>query len=348
MIESLPLFHRIADAPVIVLGNGDAAEAKRRLVARAGGRICTELAEGIAAGARLAFLAFEADGGEVAERLAAEARAAGLLVNVTDRPALCDFTVPSILDRAPLLLAIGTGGASAGLAKAVRLRLETLLPQGLGRLARALGEARPLLRQRFPDAGERRRALDMALGEGGALDLLREHPEGAVPRWLEGASGGASGVVEIALRSADPEDLTLREARLLGSVDLLLHEPGVPPRSSTGPAPTRCARCCPMARRCRRCGRARALWWYCGRLDLRGGTAFGAGPRGARSWPRGARQAFRLILAMPAPHLLRHSRAGGNPVLPSRPQPTLPCHADWIPACAGMTRVRFLRLGEMI
>ena len=70
------------------------------------------------------------------------ARGAGLLVNVVDKPALCDFTTPSIIDRAPVIVAVGTGGASAGLAKALRLRLERLLPQGLGALAEALYAAR--------------------------------------------------------------------------------------------------------------------------------------------------------------------------------------------------------------
>src|SRR3546814_2805968 len=51
------------------------------------------------------------------------------------RPALCDFTTPAIVDRAPVTIAIGTGGASAGLAKAVRQRIEALLPARLGALA---------------------------------------------------------------------------------------------------------------------------------------------------------------------------------------------------------------------
>lgn len=226
MIESLPLFHRIGGQPVIVLGDGEAAEAKRRLVERAGGLVVDDLAQGLAQGARLAFIAHE--DAVMAQVDAARARCAGLLVNATDRPALCDFTVPSILDRSPVLLAIGTNGASAGLAKALRLRLETLLPDNLGGLARGLRAARGALRARFPDAGDRRRALDAALGEGGALDPLRSTSEAALEPWLQGAETGQSGVVEIVLRSMDPEDLTLREARLLGSADVLAHEPGIP------------------------------------------------------------------------------------------------------------------------
>lgn len=225
MIQSLPLFHRIAGQPVIVLGNGEAAEVKRRLVERAGGLAVDDLQDGIDKGARLAFIAH--DNPAAMEGDAIRARCAGLLVNATDRPELCDFTVPSILDRSPVLLAIGTGGASAGLAKALRLRLETLLPQGLGALAHALFGARAALRARFPDAGERRRALDGALGQGGALDPLRADSADALAGWLDGATAQPGRIEEMLLASDDPDDLTLRQARLLGSADLILHDEGV-------------------------------------------------------------------------------------------------------------------------
>lgn len=219
MINSLPLFHRVAGQPVIVLGEGEAALAKRRLVERAGGVIVG--ADDTAA--RLAFVASEEP-----EAVAAELRSRGVLVNVVDRPELCDFTTPSILDRSPVLIAIGTGGVSAGFAKALRLRIEAFLPQALGRLAERLGTARGAMRARWPDAGDRRRALDDALAEGGAVDLLAAEAADRIDAWLEGADAPAGAVVEIHLRSDDPEDLTLREARLLGSADLLVYERTVP------------------------------------------------------------------------------------------------------------------------
>lgn len=212
---------------MIVVGAGDAAEAKRRLVERAGGVVVGDVAQGVAQGARIAFIAHESE--EAARADAEHLRRAGVLVNAADRPELCDFTVPSILDRSPVLIAIGTGGASAGLAKALRLRLERILPQSLGRLALALGKARADLRKRWPDAGERRRALDAALDEGGALDPVREDSAERVSVWL--ASGSADEVarqIEFVLMSDDPEDLTLRQARLLGSADCIAYEPDVP------------------------------------------------------------------------------------------------------------------------
>ena len=225
-LPALPLFHRVAGQPVIVLGHGDAAEPKRRLVERAGGQVIDDLAEGIDKGARLAFIAHDDEASAQADAI--RARCAGLLVNVVDRPALCDFTVPSIVDRAPVLVAVGSGGVSAGLAKHVRLRLERLLPQGLGALAHALFAARDAMRAKWPTGSDRRRALDDALDEGGVLDPLREGAADAVPGWLAGAADGLSGRFEIVLRSTDPDDLTLREARLLGRADVVVADAGVP------------------------------------------------------------------------------------------------------------------------
>ena len=226
-MKSLPLFHRIAGAPVIVLGEGPAAEPKRRLVERAGGIVVDTIEEGWKGGAKIAFVAL--DGASANEEAARRLKSLGLLVNVVDRPDLCDFTTPSILERDPVLVAIGTGGISAGLAKQVRLRLESLLPASLGTLAEALHGAREKLRARWPNAGERRQALDAALSPGGALDPLREESAETLDAWLSGSvPEKPSGHAVIALTSANPDDLTLREARLLGSADVLLVGQGIP------------------------------------------------------------------------------------------------------------------------
>ena len=226
-MRALPLFHRIAGQPVIVLGEGPLAEPKRRLVERAGGQVVGELQEGIDKGARLAFIAHQDRA--LCEDDAIRARCAGLLVNVVDRSDLCDFTTPSILERDPVLVAIATDGASAGLAKQLRLRLEALLPADLGTLAHALAALRGRLRARWPEADERRRVLDRALAQGGPLDPLVGGAAGRLEAWIAGeAPGEATGVHPIELGSTDPDDLTLRQARLLGSADAILHDPSIP------------------------------------------------------------------------------------------------------------------------
>jgi uroporphyrin-III C-methyltransferase / precorrin-2 dehydrogenase / sirohydrochlorin ferrochelatase len=222
-MHSLPLYHRLTGQKVILLAEGEAGEAKRRLLERAGAVIVGE----DNAEARLAFVATEAPEAAV-ERL----RARGLLLNVTDRPDLCDFTVPSILERGPVLIAVGTGGVSAGLAKALRMRLEGILPQSLGALADALGNARERLRAIWPEAATRRKQIDAALAPGGLLDPLRDFDADRFGEWLDAASSGSLfgywTKLEITLNSNDPDDLTVRNARSLANADLIIHDPSVP------------------------------------------------------------------------------------------------------------------------
>jgi uroporphyrin-III C-methyltransferase/precorrin-2 dehydrogenase/sirohydrochlorin ferrochelatase len=223
-MHSLPLFHRIAGAHVVVVGEGEMAAAKARLVERAGGIPCPETE---AHYARLAFVALE--DGHAAQTAALRLKRMGLLVNVADRPELCDFTLPSVLDRDPVLVAVSTGGASAGLAKHLRLRLEAILPQSLGALASGLSAARDRIRARYPDGDTRRRAIDAALQEGGRLDPFEPASAEGVDGWLDRirADDGAQ-VVDVTLASDDPEDLTIRQARALGRADTVLHDPQVP------------------------------------------------------------------------------------------------------------------------
>jgi uroporphyrin-III C-methyltransferase / precorrin-2 dehydrogenase / sirohydrochlorin ferrochelatase len=217
LMHSLPLFVRLQGRAVILLGEGDAASAKRALLERAGAEIVGE-----AHSAALAIVAIEDEAAAVAA--VARLKARGILVNAVDRPSLCDFTLPAIIDRDPVLIAIGTGGASAGLAKALRQRLEGLIPQSLGELATALKAARASMRMHFPDATDRRRAIDAALDPGGALDVLAAHDAGAVARWLAAPIGGASGTYHhLIITSDDPDDLTLAQARLLGQADVIFH-----------------------------------------------------------------------------------------------------------------------------
>lgn len=223
-MHSLPVFLRLQGRPVILIGSGEAAEAKQRLLERAGARIVDE-ADGAA---RLAIVAEDAD----APALAAIARlqARGILINAVDRSDYCDFTLPAIVDRDPVVIAIGTGGASAGLAKAVRQRLEALIPAGLGTVAATLGAARTQLRAKWRDPAERRRAIDAALAPGGPLDPLADRSAEDVARWLSGPASPDTGgrIATIRLTGDDPDLLTLRDARLLGQADAVWHRPDVP------------------------------------------------------------------------------------------------------------------------
>jgi uroporphyrin-III C-methyltransferase / precorrin-2 dehydrogenase / sirohydrochlorin ferrochelatase len=222
-MHSLPVFIRLSGRPVILLGDGDAASAKRRLLERAGAMIVGEDAQ-----AALAIVAIEDDA--EAEAAIARLKARGVLVNAVDRAAACDFTLPAIVDRDPMIIAIGTGGASAGLAKALRQRLEALMPATLGGLAQALGTARAKLRARWPDGADRRRAIDAALDPGGPLDPFGAGSAEAVATWLQsGQDGATANFHHIKVHSDDPDDLTLAQARILARADLVLHQARVAP-----------------------------------------------------------------------------------------------------------------------
>jgi uroporphyrin-III C-methyltransferase/precorrin-2 dehydrogenase/sirohydrochlorin ferrochelatase len=221
-MEALPLFLAVRGQPVLVLGGGEAAEAKRRLVREAGGVPVSAPGPAV----RLAFLA----PGEDAEAVAAELRAAGLLVNVVDRPDLSDFIVPAILDRAPVTVAVGTAGASASLAKALKERLELLLPAGLGKLAQAIRAARAEVAARLPAVGDRRAFWARLLAPGAPLDPLAPvaDPEAAIAAALAGAVEAPGSVIEIRVPEAGAEALTLAELRALAAADLVVHGPRCP------------------------------------------------------------------------------------------------------------------------
>jgi uroporphyrin-III C-methyltransferase / precorrin-2 dehydrogenase / sirohydrochlorin ferrochelatase len=222
-LDQLPIFVNLKDRKVILVGEGDAADAKRRLIERAGGH-CVDAGD---RSARIAFVAID----DETEALAAadELKARGLLVNVVDRPEHCDFTTPALIDRAPVLVAIGTGGASAGMAKAIRQRIETMLPDKLGSLAQAVADARDAIRRRWPGPADRRRALDAAFTRGGALDPFASHAPDVVDHWLVQADDAISSrLIEIPLLSDNPDDLTLLTARLLGEADQIFHDSHIP------------------------------------------------------------------------------------------------------------------------
>lgn len=223
-MNQLPIFVNLEGRKILLLGRGEMADAKKRLYERAGAVITDdENADGLT----LAVVALENDD----EAIAAVARlkARGLLVNAVDRSALCDYTTPAIIDRDPVLIAIGTGGASAGLAKALRQRLEQLLPASLGTLATALLDARERIQQTWPDGAVRRKAIDAVLDPGGPLDVLVDHELEELEAWLDQPHGQSrSQVIDLELASVDPDDLTLRQARWLGQADQIFASDEVP------------------------------------------------------------------------------------------------------------------------
>ena len=224
-MDHLPLFLTLKDREVIVIGDGEAAAAKARLVSAAGGRVVGE----DAVAPVLAYVALE----DEVEALAAATRLRrrGLLVNVVDRPAMSDFLMGAIIDRSPVVVAISTGGATASLSRALRGRLEILLPASLGRLAAAIGEARAVASAAHPNIADRRRLWERALAEGAALDPLAPlaDADAAVAAAIADGSAAVDEVRIIAVASADPGELTLNQLAALGRCDTLFVDGAVPP-----------------------------------------------------------------------------------------------------------------------
>lgn len=219
-MQQLPIFVTLAGRRVILVGDGEPAEAKARLVRAAGGTLVGE----DAADAVLAFVAIEDDA--EAHAAATRLRSRGLLVNVVDKPAMSDFLMGAIIDRSPVVVAISTAGASASLARALRTRLEAVLPASLGPLARAILAARNAVAARHATPTDRRRLWERALAEGGPLDPFAAlaDPEAAVATVVSGSSNATPQLLMISITSPDPGDLTLNQLNALARCDALVVE----------------------------------------------------------------------------------------------------------------------------
>ncbi|WP_350333246.1 siroheme synthase CysG [Coralliovum pocilloporae] len=252
-LDVFPAFHKVADRPVVIIGHGDEAAAKVRLVsetradiriyasvplekalrkaARAASAQVVEALPGHEdlAAAALVFIATEDEALDRA--LADQARAAGVPVNVVDRPELCDFYTPALVNRAPLAVAINTAGTAPVLARHVRARIEALLPLRLGRLAGLADAFRDAARDMLP-SGEIRRRFWARFFSGSVSDHMlagddRRAREEA-QRLLNGAAD-TDGYVWLVGAGPGAEDLlTLRAQRLLQEADVIVHDSLVP------------------------------------------------------------------------------------------------------------------------
>ncbi len=170
---------------------------------------------------------------EELERLSEAARARNLPVNVVDRPALCSFITPAIVDREPLIIAVGSAGEAPVLARLVRARIEAMLSPALARLAAIAGSFSAELRARFPTPGPRRRVLERMLdGPAAALVLAGDEEAGIAEmrREIEGGSATPPGIVHLVDAGPGPADLiTLRAHRLLGEADVIVYDRSVSP-----------------------------------------------------------------------------------------------------------------------
>ena len=223
-----PVFLDLQGRVALVLGTGEVAERKAALLRQAGAEI--RFAERFAPPLlEDCVIAIGADAAEPElQALAAACRARGLPVNVVDRPELCTALMPAIIDRAPMTIAVSSGGAAPVLARQVRQRIEAAVPLGLGRVAAMAERFKAAVRRRLPDLVARRRFLDAALA-GPAADLAmagREaEADAAFAAALDSAETRPPGLVHLVGAGPGAGDLlTLRALRLLGEADVIVHD----------------------------------------------------------------------------------------------------------------------------
>jgi precorrin-2 dehydrogenase/sirohydrochlorin ferrochelatase len=229
-MDAFPAFFPLAGRSVAIAGEGEAAEAKVRLfhgspatIVRLVGPMALDPKS--YAGMALAFVAGE---DEAWARAAAEAaRAAHVPVNVVDRPALCDFTTPAVIDRGEVVAAIGTGGASPMLAAMLRHDIEARVPEGAGRIAALFRTMQAEVRAALPEGHARRRFLRAALTGPAAAAAMVGDVEGAKER-LRAAlfdSPQLAGAVQYIDARGPADLLTLRAGRALAAADVLVCDP---------------------------------------------------------------------------------------------------------------------------
>ncbi len=257
-LATLPVFFKLAGKPVLLAGGGDGAAWKAELLAATGASVRVYAAE---AGdkMRLAFAEIPnvewiarvwtaADFADVAlavgdvedeteaQAFRAAARAAGVPVNVVDRPAFCDFQFGGIVERSPLVIGISTDGAAPVFGQDIRARIEALLPQGLREWAAAAKAWRPSVSARGLDFRARRRfwerftqlamtRADVSPRADDLAALLAAIDTDAVAAPQRGS------VVLVGAGPGDPDLLTIKAVRALQSADVVLYDDLVSPRT---------------------------------------------------------------------------------------------------------------------
>ncbi|MFQ6334320.1 siroheme synthase CysG [Methylophilus sp. 3sh_L] len=249
-MQALPIFFNIAQRPCIVIGGGDVATRKVIMLRKAQGQVtvispelCDELREMHAQGeidyvpaefhaeqlTSACLVIAATDDEAVNEAVSVAAKRLNIPVNVVDAPALCTFTMGSVIDRSPVVIAISSEGNAPVLARHIRSKIETMLPAAYGRIAAIAGEFRDQVKAKFSNLPARRRFWEDVLNgplvervlsgqEQAARELLAEllsQQQDAPTRGEVYLVGGGPG---------DPDLLTFRALRLMQQCDVCVYD----------------------------------------------------------------------------------------------------------------------------
>jgi uroporphyrin-III C-methyltransferase / precorrin-2 dehydrogenase / sirohydrochlorin ferrochelatase len=256
----LPVFLDLHSGPVLLVGSGELARAKLRVLVAAGARIRWHAISGEhdVHGLEPAQLArielaksdplqvelkgvvavFCAGAGDIGVAMAARAKSVGLPVNVMDDLAHSTFIFPAIVDRGDVVVAIGTGGTSPVVARRVREKIEAVLPARIGDLAKFIGRYRKAIHERIAEMPLRRRFWERVIdGPIGALVLSGHKAEAeaalneiADPNAFAGALASGEAPGSVTFLGAGPGDadlLTVKALRVLQDADTVFHDQSV-------------------------------------------------------------------------------------------------------------------------
>jgi uroporphyrin-III C-methyltransferase/precorrin-2 dehydrogenase/sirohydrochlorin ferrochelatase len=252
-MDQLPVFFNVTDRDVAVIGGGIGAARKAEIALRAGARVkvfaerlCEEF-HALKTHERFSFvarapLAQDLDGCALLycaaedtaqnRKMHALAQAARVPCNVVDMPELCDFTMPSIVDRSPVVIAISTAGTSPILGRMIKARIETMLPAAYGQIAAFVGRYRKTVVSALKDFQQRRRFWEQIL-EGPVVDLvLSGHAAEAAAEFDAQLTAVAQGtprqqqgeVYLVGAGPGDPDLVTFKALRLMQRADVVLYD----------------------------------------------------------------------------------------------------------------------------
>jgi uroporphyrin-III C-methyltransferase / precorrin-2 dehydrogenase / sirohydrochlorin ferrochelatase len=250
-MQYLPVFLDLQAGPVVLIGAGEMAAAKLRVLVAAGARVrwfqtspaaldpeiaarvTLERGDPLTADLTGAIAIVSAGAGETGLAMAARATSLGLPVNVMDDLAHSTFIFPAIVDRGEVVVAVGTGGASPVVARRVRERIEAALPSRIGDLAQFIGGFRKSIHDRIADFSLRRRFWERVIdGPIGALVLEdRTHEAERALDAIADPAGFADAqglVVIVNAGPGDPDHLTIKALRALQDADIVFHDEGAP------------------------------------------------------------------------------------------------------------------------
>jgi len=249
-MDYFPIFLDLKNRRCLLVGGGDVATRKGRMLSKAGAilrvvapEISTELRELVAQhqGELLLREYHENDINDCVlavaatdiyslnEKISADAKQKNIPVNVVDTPALCTYITPAIIDRSPLMIAISSGGEAPVLARLVRAKLEALIPMSYGVLANLASRWRDRVKVRFDNGDSRRKFWEKIL-QGPAAELAMNGQSEQADKILadeianEDASLTKGEVYLVGGGPGEPELLTLRALRLMQQADVVLYD----------------------------------------------------------------------------------------------------------------------------